>query len=350
MQFKMQSREIPLQAGWDIIVVGGGVAGTGAAIAAAREGSKVLLLEAMGCLGGLGSAGMVPGWCGSHDGVRYIHHTLYETLRKRMAAMLGFDNADSINCSGLQNPEYMKIILDDMAEEAGVETWFFTKLAAVEMLDERTVDALIVDRKEGLAALRAPLYVDTTGDGDLATWAGAEVMKGDENGRMQPVTLCAAFGGVDRKKIWKNDPKGWKQNIENDPDLPMLQGGFINPGQALGKWTALTNAGHLYNIDGTTTADLTTGMIEGRRLAMEMLKGFKKHLPDGYRDAELVTTASLLGVRETRRVVGDYILKAEDHTARRSFDDEIARNHFFLDVHHSKEELEQIRSGRLDWQ
>ncbi len=350
MSYTLSSREIPLLSNWDVIVVGGGVAGTAAAIAACREGSRTLLIEAHSCLGGLGSAGMVPGWCGPHDGVRFIHHSIFEEMRKKMAMMMGETDVDSIKCNPILHPEYLKLILDDMVEAASVETWFFTTLVDVEMRDDRNVDALIVNRKEGLAALKAPVYIDATGDGDLAARAGAECMKGDERGLMQPVTLCAAFGNIKNyETFWDSAPENWADKMRDDPEFPRLGGGFINFGNTVGIGTKVTNAGHLYEIDGTDTKDLTRGMVEGRRLATEMLKGFQKHLPDQYGQAHLVTTASLLGIRETRRVVGNYILQSADHEARRSFDDEIARNHFFLDVHHSREELEAIKSGKMTW-
>ncbi len=350
MTYTLSSREIPLMSEWDVIVAGGGVAGAAAAIAAAREGSHTLLIEAHSCLGGLGSAGMVPGWCGPHDGERFIHHSLFEEIRQKMARMLGETDVESIHCNTIMHPEYLKHILDDMVEAAGVEVLFFTTLVDVEMRDDRNVDALIVNRKEGLTALKAPVYIDTTGDGDLAVRAGAEVMKGDERGIMQPVTLCAAFSNIrNYETFWDNAPENWADKMRDDPEFPRLGGGFILFGNTVATGTKVTNAGHLYEIDGTSTKDLTTGMIEGRRLAAEMLKGFQKHLPEQYGQAHLVTTASLLGIRETRRVIGDYILQSADHEARRSFDDEIARNHFFLDVHHSREELEAIKSGEFTW-
>ncbi len=346
--YSLSARSIPLREEWDLIVAGAGVAGSAAAIAAAREGAGVLLFDSLCCPGGLGSAGMVPGWCGPHDGKRYIHHSIFEETRRRMARMLGIDDIDDLSCPSILHPEYLKIILDDMLEKAGVEVRFFTNLSAVEMRDPKNVDALIVSDKAGLSALKAPVYVDATGDGDLAARAGAEFMKGDSEGKMQPATLCSVLADVDTGHIWENADENWREKIENDNRFPLLKGGFVRTGLSLGNSVQLLNAGHIYDIDGTDPEDLSRAIREGRKLALQLREGFSEHLPSGFKDSFLLTTASLLGVREIRRIVGDYVLTAEDHRQRRSFDDEIARNSFFLDVHHSKTELEKIRSGKLD--
>ena len=195
-----RERALPLDESWDVIVVGGGPAGCTAAAAAARDGSRTLLLEATGILGGMGTSGLVPWFCGYGDGEKIIARGLAEEVRIGLR-----DGMPHLRVALEQNelaapaidPELLKRIYDDMVVDSGARVLFHSRLCSVELSDEGEVDALIVANKAGLSAYRAKVYVDATGDGDLAAWAGADVEKGDEAGSMQPATHCFMISHTD---------------------------------------------------------------------------------------------------------------------------------------------------------
>ena len=167
---------------WDVIIVGGGPAGCTAAIAAAREGAKTLLIEAMGQLGGMGTAGMVPAWCPFSDGENIIYKGLAEKIFRESKKGVPHEPENKLDWVSI-NPEYLMSIYDRMVTESGAKVLFFSRLAAVEMSSDDTIDAIIVSNKAGLVAFKGKVYIDATGDGDLAAWSGASFKRGyDEKG------------------------------------------------------------------------------------------------------------------------------------------------------------------------
>lgn len=170
---------------WDVIIVGGGPAGCTAAIAAAREGAKTLLIEAMGQLGGMGTAGMVPAWCPFSDGEKIIYKGLAEKIFRESKKGVPHEPENKLDWVSI-NPEYLISIYDRMVTESGAKILFFSRLAAVEMSSDDTIDAIIVSNKAGLVAFKGKVYIDATGDGDLAAWSGASFKRGyDEKGSVQ---------------------------------------------------------------------------------------------------------------------------------------------------------------------
>ena len=179
---------------WDVIVVGGGPAGCAAACAAAREGAKVLLVESTGALGGMGTSGLLNAWCPFTDKEKIIYKGIAEKVfiesKKGVPHIKGNDWVPI-------NAEHLKVVYDDIVSSHGVSVLFFSNMAAVEMKNKETVDAVIVANKAGLTAYKAKIFIDCTGDGDLAAWAGADYNMGDDNGHVQDGTLCFTLGNVD---------------------------------------------------------------------------------------------------------------------------------------------------------
>lgn len=155
---------------WDVIVVGGGPSGCAAATAAAREGAKVLLIESTGMLGGMGTSGLLNAWCPFTDKEKIIYRGIAE--RVFLEAKKGVPHSKGNDWVPI-NTEYLKTVYDDLVTSEGVSVLFFSTMAAVEMKQEGVVDAIVVANKAGLTAYKAKLFIDCTGDGDLATWAGA---------------------------------------------------------------------------------------------------------------------------------------------------------------------------------
>ncbi len=353
--YAMKERDIPLDDSWDVIVVGGGPAGCAAAAASAREGAKTLLLEATGALGGMGTLGLVPWFCGYHDGEKIIARGLAERVLHECR-----DNTPHLKEAMESNPlatpaidpELLKRIYDNLTQEMGSKVLFHTQLCDVEKRSDGEVSTLIAASKLGLQAYRARTYVDCTGDGDLAAWAGATYEKGGESGQMQPATLCFIIANVDENalaagpRIHFFDPDSPIHRAirsERYPDIIDLHTCNIK----IGPGTFGFNTGHVYGVDNTDPASVSGALVHGRLMAAQYRDAFAEYHP-AFANSFLVATGSLLGARETRRIVGDYVLTIEDYLQCRSFKDEICRNAYGIDVHASKDEALSLAGKTVD--
>ncbi|MBN2583479.1 MAG: FAD-dependent oxidoreductase [Planctomycetes bacterium] len=352
-KYEMPSRQLPLDDSWDVIVVGGGPSGCTAAAAAAREGARTLLVEATGTLGGMGTAGLVPAWCPFSDGEKIIYRGLAERVFTAAKARTPHVQPESLNWVPI-DPEALKIVYDNLVAETGVTVRFMTVLAAVQCAEPGAVSTLIVADKTGLAALRARVYVDCTGDGDLAAWAGAEFEIGGPEGDLQPATHCFALGNVD-EYAYRSGPGLHGMNRES-PIYEILKCGRYPSipdshlcNNLVGPRTVGFNAGHLWNVDNTDPASVSRALPEGRKMAAAFRDALAEFHPRAFASSFVAATGSLMGVRETRRIVGDYVLTVDDYKARRSFPDEICRNSYFIDVHHSAAEAKTFRPHNTDW-
>ena len=349
--YTLKEREIPLDDSWDVIVVGGGPAGCTAATAAARDWAKTLLVEATGALGGMGTMGLVPAWCPFSDREKIIYRGLAERVLTETRAGMPHLSEKDIDWVPIDR-ERLKRVYDDMVTEAGVVVRFGTMLAAVETDGESGVDALIVTNKSGLAAQKAKVYIDCTGDADLATWAGAETVKGSDTGDLQPATHCFILTNVDMyaytttSNPHRRTPGALIVEMARDEKYPLIRDTFLN-NCLTGPGTVGFNAGHLWDVDNTETASMSKAMMTGRKLAAQIRDALAEYDPRAYANAFLVATGALMGIRETRRIVGDYVLTIDDYLARRSFPDEICRNSYPVDVHHSVDEIEANIRGEV---
>jgi len=336
-QFALSARSLPLDDSWDVIVAGGGPAGCAAAVAAARDGARTLLIEATGILGGMGTSGLVPSWCPFSDKERFIYGDIAQKIFSATKQGMPHVSQDAIDWVPI-DAERLKRMYDELVTEAGVHVLFHTVLSAVET-EKGSVKALIVSNKSGLCAKSAKVYIDCTGDADLCAWAGAEFHKGDAEGKgLMPATHCFVLSNVDQyaytysTSLYGTHPKSPMSAILASgkypliPDLHMCQ-------TTVGPSTVGFNAGHVYEVDNTDPESLSKGLMAGRRLAAAYRDALAEFSPAAFGNAFLVQTGSLLGIRETRRIVGDYELTLEDYLKRRSFPDEIARNSYFIDVH-----------------
>ena len=241
--------------------------------------------------------------------------------------------------------ERLKRVYDELVTEAGVTVLFHTSLARVETDGQGRVTAILTVNKAGLCAWQAKTYVDGTGDADLAAWAGARCHRGDGDGQplMLP-TLCFQLSNVDSygynhgPLMWSGDPKCPIHAVVDSGRYPALWSHhfgctWVGP-SALG-----FNAGHVKDVDGTDPASVSRGLMEGRRIAAQYREALAEIHPRAFANAFLAVTADQLGIRETRRIVGDYVLTLDDFLARRSFPDEICRNSYEIDLHWSPEQM-----------
>lgn len=341
------TRDLPCDDSYDVIVAGGGPAGCTAAAAAARAGARTLLLEATCALGGMGTSGLVPAWCPFTDKERIIYGGMAEGVLKECMAGMAHVPPDRFDWTPIDS-ERLKRVYDDLVSRHGVTVRFQSTLAGVEMDQAGGVRALLVANKSGLGAFAAPVYVDCTGDADLSVWAGAPFEKGDTQGEMQPATHCFTLSNVDTDG-YRHGPRFSRETlvkIQASGRYPLLKGchtcnNLVGPG------TVGFNTGHIWDVDNTDPASLSAAVMQGRKLAVQFRDALAEFLPQAFANAHLVATGALLGVRETRRIVGDYVLTLQDYLARRTFADEICRNSYPVDVHAAKHEIEASQRGEV---
>ena len=342
METHTLKREIPVNSDYDVIVAGGGPAGCTAAAAAAREGVKTLLIESTGALGGMGTSGLVPAWCPFTDKEKIIYSGLAEKVLKDTMAGMPHVPEDRFDWTPI-DPERLKRVYDDLVTENGADILFNTFMSALEA-EDGTVSAVICANKAGLTAYKAKVFVDCTGDADIAAWAGAEFQKGDETGDIQPATHCFILSNVDMY-AYTNGPMIRTRQKGSIIDR-ILEGGKypeIPDAHACnsisGPGSVGFNAGHIWDVDNTKPETVSKALVEGRKMADAFRRALKEYFPEAFGNAWLSQTGSLLGIRETRRIVGDYTVTIDDFKELRSFDDEICRNCYYIDVHHKKCEV-----------
>ena len=342
--YSLKERRIPLDDSWDVIVVGGGPAGCAAATASAREGANTLLIEASAALGGMGTLGLVPFFCGYDDGEKIIARGLAGRILEvcRTIPHVAKDSKTRPLWPPAIDPELLKRTYDDMVTRAGASVLFHTQLTAVEKSSPDRIDAVIVSNKSGLSALKASLYVDCTGDGDLAAWAGATFEKGDLSGQLQPSTLCFLITNVDDynleygPQIWVGDPRSPIYKAVRSDKYPLIVD-LHSCVMQVGPSAWGFNMGHVYDVDNTNPVSLSNALVQGRKMAAQYRDALAEFHP-AFANSFLAATGALMGIRETRRVIGDYVLNIEDYNARRSFPDEICRNAYGIDVHQTRKD------------
>ena len=335
-------KEIPFYGDYDVVVAGGGVAGFGAAVAVGKRGYKVLLIEATSALGGLATMGLVniP-----LDFVSGIGREMMDELEK----VEGHWHRNT-------NIEKHKLVLDRMVKKYNVEVLLVTSIVDA-VMDGDTVKGVVIQTKTGRKYITAKRFIDATGDSDLAYYADAKTESGRlEDGMSQACSLEFILGGVNweayqNSDLKKNDGR-WTKMIKEDLAsglLPFESDNHLNwithiPGrpQHCGMDEVSICFAHSRKCFPIDNADLTRMYFEGREQATMLAEYIKKRVP-GFENSFLTTTASLLGVRESRRIVGEYRLTAEDIAFCRKHDDVIAISNHGYDIHNFEE------TGNIKW-
>ena len=329
----------------EVVVLGGGPAGIAAAWAAARQGRSTLLVERYGFLGGMGTAAGVTNFCGLHANVhgdmRRVVRGVADELLERIAALGGLNPPHSIfgrTQAQAYDMSAYKCAADELVLGAGARLLFHALAAGVVMRDERSIDALLVETRSGRRAIRARLFVDASGDADLANWAGARWEKGDAGGRLLYPTLMFRLNNVDPARAaasLADLPRLMQEAEAGGRHRFARKGVILRPQQHPQEWRA--NVTQVKNedgsaVDGTDALQFSAGEIEGRRQIRDYMRFLRERVP-GFEASYLLDIAAQLGIRETRRIAGAYALTAKDVLGCASFADSIGVNAWPLERH-----------------
>lgn len=331
MKVKIPEKVADIGAEVDVLVVGGGPAGIGAAIAAARKGSRVMLLEKMGFLGGNITA------CYVETCNHFLHGTAFETsgiyreMEDQYKARFDKSHDIRINAPHRFSSEYLKVFLDDFVGNAGVEIKFHSFVNDV-IVEDDLIKYVIIQTKQGPLAIKAGIVIDTSGDGDVAFSAGVPFEQGRAlDGMCQPGTVNVRIAGVDIDKFtgypdklkelgqkFRADYRAGKTGLScKRQDLPA---GRLTPAGMI----SYLNYACAYGLDPTSPDDLTRGEMECRRYIMELYDYLKNNV-DGMQNIEIASIAPEIGFRDSRRIQGLYRLTKDDIEAEKNFDDAVVR-------------------------
>lgn len=376
----------------DVVVVGGGTSGWVAAVAAARNGADVLIVEEGTCLGGTMTAGLVLGLCSlRHQGVKtnkkfsmqeisyldeqVIYGIAQEYVDRLITEGAAYGTQGKATVRVLFDPEMAKWVIDKLVMGAGVDVLFCSKACQPIMKNDRII-GVKVKNGLGLVDIKAKVVIDCTGDGDVAVAAGAKYKIGRPDDNLtQPVSIYFLIGGVNidrtleimkansenygsdyvealletKKKGLPLTLLGFQKQMEQalaNGDFPMPYGcdKSLNPKTHFGIARPIYKNGKIryditshnidmaYRVNAADTIQLSKATIAMRDFVVKMAAFYKKYIP-GYEESYLLQTASMLGVRESRRIMGDYVLQMTDVVEGKTFADAVGRCGSVMDIH-----------------
>ena len=333
---KPAAGEPPVLLETDVLVVGGGAAGTCAAIAAARIGARVALVDRWPMLGGLATMGGVNTWHTSHLKGEYGFGLTQEFIG-RLKTYDGIDrHPDFPRVHGTYSvsPYMLQVVYDDLIREHKIRTLCYTPCVDV-IVDGGTIRGVVVSTKSGLRTILASRFVDATGSGDVGHFAGCPTVVGRESdGKVQGMTLVTMWGGLDescREEVIRNHAgadKLMRQMIADGRFPPA--GAFHFGTNYIWRWRCSLDA--IATGDPLDAEDLTRATMEARAKVPKLLKFFRENYP-GLENLELDFMGGMMGIRESRRVLGQYVFDAPDVLGRRNFSDAVGHGFWMIDVH-----------------
>ncbi len=358
------TREIPLRYHSDVAVIGGGPSGFCAAVAAARSGVSVLLIEEGGFAGGMATRGLVGPFMTSYDkdGKQMIIRGLFEEVVNRLVKRGGAIHPRDVRAGTAFTswivvghdhvtpfePECLKLVMDEMLVEAGVKILYHTRFVEPVVQNAR-LDTIIIDSKSGLEAVSADVFIDCTGDADVACRSGVPCEKGNEAlGITQPASLFFRMGNVrldaveadiaaHRDQFYRKDGVNYRSlhwrvseaRTNGDWNMKRVSIGMFRSVKE-DEW--FINTSRVMGVDATDKESLTQGEMEGRRQVEMIFRFFRKYVP-GCEDARLLCSGSTLGIRESRHIRGLYTLTADDLLDGKVPEDAICLASNSVDVH-----------------
>ena len=339
------SRKTPVYGDYEVVVVGGGPAGIAAAIAAGRSGRSTICIERYGFCGGAGTAAGLSTFCGLHAVVHGEHqqivHGLADDILARIERMDGLNKPHLTIQNQILAQAYdistFKIAADELLAEAGVHVLFHAFATGVVMDSSERMAAVLVETKSGRCAVRGQLFIDGSGDGDLAAWAGVPYEVGDGAGNMLYPSTMFRINGVDPVKAgraWELIPSLMDEAEKRGRRFPRKKP-IVRPQRNPIEWRA--NLTQIKNPSGTAVSgidarELSYGEVEGRRQCWDVFQFIKENTP-GFEQAYIVEIAPQIGIRETRRIVGEYMLTEQDILGCRDFADTIGVQGWPVEAH-----------------
>lgn len=347
-----EDHELPVSATCDVLVIGGGSAGIAAAVAAARSGAKTMLVERYGFLGGLATTALVGAFCGLYTTGRQKHLIVAGVCDELITRLRGMDGAggkhvsevDSRLAAVIYDPELFKFAAEQMALDAGVMLLYHTLVVDVVWEAPDTVlRGVVVENKSGRSVILADMIIDTSGDADVAAKAGVDFEYGDGQGGAQAMTtvfklsnvvsgpaLEEAIGSIRGHLVAARESGRYHFNRVDPVVFPSLPEGTVS-----------VNLVSVRGLEATDAAQLSEAEIEGRRQVLEYLRALRDLVP-GFERARLIALSPQIGIRETRRILGEHTLSEEDVLAGTKSDDGIGLGAWPLEMHNPE-------TGRIEW-
>lgn len=346
---------------YDVLVVGGGNAGCAAAIAAARHGARTLLVERYGFLGGTATAAMVGPWMTFHSGSKRIVGGIAQEIVERLQRKGGspghlHDSSDYVPTITPFDPEIHKALLFEMTREAGVDLLLHAYFLRA-VLQDTAVEGAVFATVAGEREYRARCTIDATADAYVAASAGVATQQGDERGRVQPASLMFRLSHVDLSKTAtyvRMHPDQMRTSLKAHERLApaltavaglydlwndALEHGEVNVPRELVSFfitpypdEVSVNMTRVTDVDPLDPDDLTRAEVEARGQVMQLLDFFRSRVP-GFENARIAATGTQIGIRESRRIVGEYTLTRDDVLQARHFEDAVARSAYPIDIH-----------------
>ncbi|MFA6729595.1 MAG: FAD-dependent oxidoreductase [Eubacteriales bacterium] len=352
--------EVPVSFNCDVVVCGGGTAGVHAAVAAAKEGKSVILIEQFGSVGGSAGNALVTPLMHSHiegdPNCSYITNLLHEE-------MISLGDLDESKRAF--DPMILRIASEKLCVEAGVKILYYNFISDV-ITENGKVKGVVTVSKSGKRVVAGKAFIDCTGDGDVSVLAGAEYQKGNpETGKCQPISLRYIVSGVDIDALGKfilsevartgvSGSSSYNNGIvyaactstgnwtfTNLFDRAIAAGDLIPEDKAYWQMfmlrnrpgsLAFNNPEFFEDTDGTNADHLTRAQIEGKTAIIRQLKFYKKYMK-GFESAHVTEIAPMVGVRETRHIKTEYVLTGEDLISRKKFPDAFCQSNYPVDIH-----------------
>ncbi len=378
--YEEPAKKLKVWGSYDVCVCGGGVSGVVAAIAAANEGKKVLLVEQQGALGGSATLSLVtPVMHSGIEGNPACSYIAGQINKRAIEYGVGAKLGDN---EGYFDPLALKLVLEEMAQEAGVSLLYYTVVSDVlwnPEVEGKSIQGIIIENKDGRSVVEAKMFIDATGDADLGVLAGAGYWKGnEENGKNQPISLRYILGGVDIDAFWDfvmsctkphhggNSREGYvlhtavtttsDRSLTEVFDKALANGDIVIEDKIYwqvfgipGRKDGLAfNCPEIFeNIDATKTVNLTNAQLIGKKAIFRQLNFYKKYMK-GFENAYVAEIASLVGIRESRRLETEYVLTTADLYTKKKFSDYICQSNYPIDIHGLKLKCEEIENKDKD--
>ncbi|MBO5722022.1 MAG: FAD-dependent oxidoreductase, partial [Lentisphaeria bacterium] len=333
----------------DVLIIGAGPAGLGAAVMSARSGMKTIVAEAYGVPGGMAVIAEVQPFMISFHNGKELDYPVYQEWKEAMnkylsAAAVDLRQTDKAYAPRNINKEAAALAAEDLLLEAGVKILYHHRLVEVEV-EDRNIKSVTLHSKSGMEKITARIYIDCTGDGDLAALAGCKFDMGDEKGNCQPMTLCFKLGNVNIPYINKGealnliDPE-WRKELNEQYDRAVKDGILHCDREDVLLFPFKIQSGNIIHFNTTRVVkhsvvngkELSDAEIEARRQMREIFFWLRSKI-EGFENAEILSMGIQIGVRESRRIHGEFTLKKEHFESAAKFPDAIARSNYHIDIH-----------------